>query len=333
MSFLFPYWMVKEHSRVGIYGFGEVGKNFFLQLKLFNYADCVLVTDKDFFDYKEIQYPFAASNKLAAVDLDFLIISVLDKEAAKEIRKEILEKYGENITEEKIVWSPYYNVTFNNWPHDKDKYLKAPSFFENIARQYFSIPSANWKFDRCGFYQSFSDIGINGVRNSQERLEIYHIRDFLTCDSRVLDIGCNCGFLDLQIAPFVKELMGIDIEPNFVDIARQTAGYVGIDNVNFRCASYADEEIEGKFDAVFSLAVHTNIFVSGLAENDYVKKIVRNVADNGYFFFESHNWRDDAERYRRLSGKFAASGFAPVLRRNYYSDFERRITVFRYGGR
>ena len=329
MSFLFPYWMVKEHSREGIYGFGDVGRNFFLQLKLMNYADCVLVTDREFEDFKECNLPFVAPDRLGNIELDYLIIAVLDKKVADDIKASVITKYGENIVEEKIVWSPYYNANIACWPYDKSLYLKNPAFYEYIADKYFSVQDANWKFDRGRFYQSYLDIGISGIRNSQERIEIYHLRNILKKTDSVLDVGCNCGFFDLQVAPLVRKMTGMDIEPNFIDIANKTALYGKIENASFICASYADAEVKDKYDAVFSLAVHSNIILSGLSEEEYVRKILANVADEGHFFFESHDWKNDAERYRRLSGKFIEHGFELVMRKDYRSDFERRITVFR----
>ena len=329
MSYLFPYWMVKEHSRVGIYGFGDVGKNFFLQLKMMRYADCVLVTDKEFNDFEECVAPFAVPSKLKEINLDYLVIAVLDKKTAEEIKREIVTRFGDNIAEDKIVWSPYYNTSFFNWSQDRKQYLKNPLFFEEITRKYLTVANANWEFARCKFYQSFLAIGIDGIRNSQERIGIYHLYDILKKNDNVLDIGCNCGFLDLQIAPMVGHLTGMDIDPNFIDIANMTAEYVKADNTSFICSNYADTEIDEKFDVVFSLAVHSNIVISGLGEDDYVRKIFNNVANNGYFFFESHEWSNDADRYRRLSKKFEKCGFVFVFSADYVSDFERRITVFR----
>jgi ubiquinone/menaquinone biosynthesis C-methylase UbiE len=56
----------------------------------------------------------------------------------------------------------------------------------------------------------------------------------LSADQHVLDVGCGTGIISLAIAPRVKIVVGTDISPEMIAIARSKAERQGISNVNFR---------------------------------------------------------------------------------------------------
>ncbi len=329
MSYIFPYWMVERGSRIALYGFGRVGQEFFMQLNIFGYAECVLVTDQSFINYGNVKAPFAHPKALTVVDYDYVVIAVLNKKIANGIKNEIISICGGNLPEERIIWSEFYAMEFNNWSINKTQYLSNPDFFAKIAKKYFDVSNANWDFTRCQFYQSYSELGIAGIRNSQERIAIYRCRELLKTTDHVLDIGCNCGFLDLQIAPYVNHITGLDVQKAFIEIANETKAYTGTLNATFLCADYAHAEIKESFNAIFALAVHSNIITSDVTEEQYVGALMKNLTADGYLFFESHDLTTDRIRYRRLVEKLCSSGMEILRMDNYRSDFEREITILR----
>lgn len=54
------------------------------------------------------------------------------------------------------------------------------------------------------------------ARNNGERIARYRVEDYLTKDSICLDIGCNCGFFDLELSRLVKSVVGIDVEKSIL---------------------------------------------------------------------------------------------------------------------
>ncbi len=70
---------------------------------------------------------------------------------------------------------------------------------------------------------------------------------------RILDVGCGGGFLSAQLAEAVAwgELVGIDIEPSQVDLARETAAQRSVANAQFQVGDARDLPFgNGSFDAV-----------------------------------------------------------------------------------
>jgi len=237
-----------------------------------------------------------------------------------------MELMDQGIAEEVIIWSrAHYHMGCDRFPMNKELYLRNFDFYMDITNRYLE---ANSIYGWGKFYESYTELGLRGCRDTEERLSLYHIRDFLKKDSTVLDIGCNCGFLDLQAAPYVKNITGVDICPEFIEIANKVKKFVGIRNVHFRCADFWNDLKEETYHAVFSFAVHTNLMVSGASMQGYVDRIFKMILPDGYLFFESHNLRNDADRYEKLCHMFVEKGMKISMRQNYFSDVDRDITVF-----
>jgi len=179
------------------------------------------------------------------------------------------------------------------------------------------------------YYQSYIDMGIRGLRSSGDRISLYHIKEYLKIDDEVLDIGCNCGFLDMQIAPYVKKITGIEIEPRFVSIANQIKSKEHIENVEFFCENYWGNSRLGVYDVIFAFAIHTNIMLSGATKEGFCDSIIAHLKPGGYLFFESHDIQNDIERYMEFTEEFELKGLKKCYRQNYEMDFDRIITVFR----
>jgi SAM-dependent methyltransferase len=69
---------------------------------------------------------------------------------------------------------------------------------------------------------------------------------------RVLDFGCGLGEPTLAIAPLVApgSVMGVDLSPTMLAIARRRAKLRDVRNVRFRLADVARARIPGRFDRV-----------------------------------------------------------------------------------
>ena len=60
------------------------------------------------------------------------------------------------------------------------------------------------------FYQGYSFIGVSGFRAVEKRAIAMELREKLR-GKRVLEIGCNSGFLSSYLAPSVSSLTGFDV--------------------------------------------------------------------------------------------------------------------------
>jgi SAM-dependent methyltransferase len=72
---------------------------------------------------------------------------------------------------------------------------------------------------------------------------------------RVLDIGCGFGDSARHLAELVGAegtVLGMDVAPRFIELAREEAEQAGVDNVRFEAADLQATEFEDSFDYAFS---------------------------------------------------------------------------------
>lgn len=124
-------------------------------------------------------------------------------------------------------------------------------------------------FGGSAFYQSLPSLSIEGTRPSDLRVRTYNL-DKLVEGKEVLDIGCNCGFLDMTVADKAKEITGLEYSKSLSDIAKVTAKYLGLANVHFEQGDFVQYQTAKKFDVIFYFAVHGWI---NLSAKDGVAKI------------------------------------------------------------
>jgi len=139
-----------------------------------------------------------------------------------------------------------------------------------------------------GFYQGFDEIGIKGCRSTEKRFKNYEIEKYLSKNSKVLDIGCNCGFFTIFSSRFVKEIAGVEINPYLLKIANETKDFLNVENTKFIESSFEDFIPENKFDIIFSLA--NDETVDGNTKftfSEYISKVYEILTDRGILIFET----------------------------------------------
>lgn len=134
-------------------------------------------------------------------------------------------------------------------------------------------------------YQAYAKLGILGKRSTEKRVATYGLPHLLNNNMRVLEFGCNCGFLSLEISKLVSDVTAFDIDPAYIAIGNLTKGYLGINNCELFTSPVKDFNSSKTFDCIVSCAVH------GWAElgfRQYTAKILSLLKPNGLLLFESH---------------------------------------------
>jgi 2-polyprenyl-3-methyl-5-hydroxy-6-metoxy-1,4-benzoquinol methylase len=81
-------------------------------------------------------------------------------------------------------------------------------------------------------------------------------KKYLNPSSVVLDYGCATGSITLEIASMAKEIHGIDISLNMIEIAKRKADERNIKNISFARAAIFDETLgRESFDVILSLSI------------------------------------------------------------------------------
>ncbi|MDQ3364489.1 MAG: class I SAM-dependent methyltransferase [Myxococcota bacterium] len=75
-------------------------------------------------------------------------------------------------------------------------------------------------------------------------------------DARILSLGCGEGHLELDLAPHVPHIMGVDLSPAAIAAAQRRAAKLGIDNVEFQVGDIRTMDFAaGSFDAIWAPAI------------------------------------------------------------------------------
>ncbi len=133
--------------------------------------------------------------------------------------------------------------------------------------------------------------------------------------ARVLSLGCGIGDTEILLAPYVKELHGVDLSPAAIRQARQDSA--GLTNTRFFEGSL--DSVEGQFDLVFGI-----FFLHHLPDSILhaaPSRIGKLLAPGGCFYAL------DPNRYR-LSGAIG-SLVIPHLMRKYQTEDERELDPVR----
>jgi SAM-dependent methyltransferase len=127
----------------------------------------------------------------------------------------------------------------------------------------------------------------------------------------VLSLGCGIGDTEILLAPYVKELVGVDLSPAAIRQCRQDAAALS----NSRFVEGSLDSVEGQFDLVFGI-----FFLHHLPDSileSAPAQIARLLAPGGRFYSL------DPNRYR-LSGAIG-SLVVPKLMRKYQTPDEREL--------
>jgi SAM-dependent methyltransferase len=130
-------------------------------------------------------------------------------------------------------------------------------------------------------------------------------------ESRVLSLGCGIGDTELLLAPYVAEVVGVDLSPAAIRQARADAERLGIGNVRFEEGS----EVEGRFDLVMAI-----FFLHHLPDDDLAelpRQVERHLAPGGMFYSL------DPSR-RRLSGVLGRL-LVPWMMKRFQTPDEREL--------
>jgi 2-polyprenyl-3-methyl-5-hydroxy-6-metoxy-1,4-benzoquinol methylase len=96
-----------------------------------------------------------------------------------------------------------------------------------------------------------------GVSLGENDLKIIErTKKYLDASSVALDYGCATGSIAIEIANMAKEVRGIDISSNMIEIARGKVNERGIKNIAFTKATIFDESLgKESFDLILAFSV------------------------------------------------------------------------------
>lgn len=143
-------------------------------------------------------------------------------------------------------------------------------------------------FGRGKFYQSLEGVvdSADAQRPTTERLESYHVLDVIDGNSKVLDIGSNCGFVSLTVAKKANNVLGIEASSELINISNIAKEITEQTNCEFKKIKFNDFNTTERYDVILALAVHGWV---RMTFRSFVDKVVGLMTEDSYLMFESHD--------------------------------------------
>lgn len=168
-------------------------------------------------------------------------------------------------------------------------------------------------------YQGLAKLGILGKRPVEKRAEIYGIAQFIKDHMRVLEIGCNSGFLALETASYAAHVTAFDADPIYIELGQLVKEHLGIQNCSLFARPVEQFQTDETYHAIISCAVHGWIRIP-FAE--FIQRILGWLKPGGIFVFETHELDchpEAAEQRKYLLRYF------DVLRQGYIDDADESL--------
>lgn len=134
----------------------------------------------------------------------------------------------------------------------------------------------------------------------QRWLEIEHIKAFLNRKARAIDIGCGNGYTTRQVAPLVKEIVGVDYSGAMIARARAASPGITFEVCDVLKLKPVDH---GTFDIAISERCLINL-TSWEDQRRAIRNIASVIKEGGLFLFieGSREGRDRLNAMRRSVG-------------------------------
>ncbi len=145
---------------------------------------------------------------------------------------------------------------------------------------------------------------------------VKNILPHLKGDERVLEFGCGTGLIGLNIAPFVKEVIGIDISEKMVEKFNEKAKRL---NLNAKAYKKDIFEIDEKFNiAISSMTMHHIKNIKALSNK--LKEITNKV-------FITDLDKEDGSFHTRGNDDVCHFGFSKEELKEYFDDWQMEYKI------
>ena len=104
---------------------------------------------------------------------------------------------------------------------------------------------------------------------------------------RVLSLGCGDGQFELLLAPFAEQVVGLDLSPEAIDLAKRAAQTAGVANVHFRCMPLENLEWSETYDTVVCLATLHHVPVEDVP--GLLRHVFEHLVPGGLFYSQDPN--------------------------------------------
>jgi ubiquinone/menaquinone biosynthesis C-methylase UbiE len=170
--------------------------------------------------------------------------------------------------------------------HEKIYKLLAEERVENPKTYHEDIP-----------YQGYDRIQFKGIRwTPEKRIKEYGIDKYVRPGMTVLDIGCNSGFVSVEVAYSLQVAKIVGVEPNrwLCQVGQLVADYLGVgERTQFIESLFNEMKMTSDFDVVMSLACFfPQCGKESEAAQEYFGRCHKLLKEDGTLIFESCSYEN-----------------------------------------
>ena len=124
MRFLFPFSSIPKGSKIIIYGAGEVGYDFYRQVRTSKYVQLVAWVDKQYEWFRVLNLPVDPPEKIETSQFEYIIVTAERRTVFDSICKDLRDM---GVAQDRIIWQDDYTVHENIVFCYKDRNLEKES--------------------------------------------------------------------------------------------------------------------------------------------------------------------------------------------------------------
>lgn len=110
----------------------------------------------------------------------------------------------------------------------------------------------------------------------------------IEADETVLDAPCGYGRHSLELGRRKIKTVGVDINPNFINMAKEIAKIQKISNVEFFVSNISKMSLNRKFDIAINVYFSFGFYKRDIANFNFLRRIIDHVKDGGKFLIHTH---------------------------------------------
>lgn len=188
--------------------------------------------------------------------------------------------------------SPVYSLLYRCLDSIEAAFNPGKRHFRRQLLATLKTAKTNWESADYGsgyLYQTSARLGLRGFRKTEARVKQMAL-DADLLDRAVLEIGCNTGFLSLELARGTRRYVAFDMNPFLVEIGKMSQDFLGGSGIEFQATSVELFKSDQAFDVVLSFANHSTWDGNmTLPLEAYFRKLQAWLVPGGLLCFESHH--------------------------------------------
>ncbi|WP_172633862.1 class I SAM-dependent methyltransferase [Caldisericum exile] len=165
-------------------------------------------------------------------------------------------------------------------------------------------------------------------KEERTKVQVDFVEKFLKKGSYILDTGCGIGRHSIELAKRGYKSLGIDSNPLYVNIARETKNRLQLENVEFEVMDMREIPFENTFDAIINMWSSFGYFDDATNEN-IILLFYKALKKGGFLLIDIENRDYILKYFIRETFKEKEDGVF-ILERRKFDPITSVVSTHRY---